>query len=298
MPTVSLSNGTIEYRVVGPADAARPVVFVHGFLVNGELWSGVADVLARHGVRSYAPTWPLGSHAIAMAPDADQTPRGVARTVIEFLEALDLEDVTLVGNDSGGAISQFVIDTDPSRIGRLVLTNCDAFDQFPPAPFDRLFRLLSTPRRIRFAIAPTRLRAVRHSALGFGLLVRRPLPADVTARWVAPCGEDAGVRRDTAKFLRAVDAGELLDVAARLGASRGRSCSSGARPTGSSGSSSPEGWRRCSPTRGWSRSRAEDLPAARRAPARGRRDRRGLRGRSAPAGGSAAGRLGASRSIR
>lgn len=217
MPTVSLSNGTIEYRVVGPADAARPVVFVHGFLVNGELWSGVADVLARHGVRSYAPTWPLGSHAIAMAPDADQTPRGVARTVIEFLEALDLEDVTLVGNDSGGAISQFVIDTDPSRIGRLVLTNCDAFDQFPPAPFDRLFRLLSTPRRIRFAIAPTRLRAVRHSALGFGLLVRRPLPADVTARWVAPCGEDAGVRRDTAKFLRAVDAGELLDVAARLG---------------------------------------------------------------------------------
>lgn len=216
MPTVTLSHGTVEYRVAGPADAARPVVFVHGFLVDGALWTGTAEALARHGVRSYAPTWPLGSHTIAMAADADQSPRGVARTVIEFLEALDLEDVTLVGNDSGGAISQFVVDTDASRVGRLVLTNCDAFDQFPPAPFDRLFRLLSTPRRVRLALAPMRLRAVRHSALGFGLLVDRPLPADVTARWVAPCLDDPGVRRDTVAFLRAVDPGELLDVASRL----------------------------------------------------------------------------------
>lgn len=216
MPTVTLSHGTVDYRVAGPPDAARPVVFVHGFLVDGALWAGTAAALARHGVRSYAPTWPLGSHTIAMAADADQSPRGVARTVIEFLEALDLEDVTLVGNDSGGAISQFVVDTDASRVGRLVLTNCDAFDQFPPAPFDRLFRLLRTPRRVRLALAPMRLRVVRHSALGFGMLVDRPLPADVTARWVAPCLDDPDVRRDTVAFLRAVDPGELVDVASRL----------------------------------------------------------------------------------
>ena len=124
-------------------------MFFHGFLVNGELWTGVAEALASRGVRSYAPDLPLGSHTTALNPDADQTPRGVARTMISFLEARGLEDVTLVGNDSGGALAQFLIDTDPTRIGRLVLTNCDAFDKFPPAPFDQMFKAGRSATRLK-----------------------------------------------------------------------------------------------------------------------------------------------------
>lgn len=217
MPEIVLPQGPISYRVAGPDDAAAPpVVFVHGFLVDGELWRGVADHLAAAGVRSYAPTWPLGSHTRAMQPGADQTPRGVARTILAFLEALDLDDVTLVGNDSGGAITQFLLDTDASRVGRVVLTNCDAFDQFPPSPFDVLFAQGGRPRVLRAILAPTRLRAVRHSPLGFGLLVRRPLDPDMTRRWVTPCLEDRDVLRDTAAFVGAVDGAELLDVSTRL----------------------------------------------------------------------------------
>ena len=133
MPTIDLPNGTVNYRVAGPeGSAAPPVVFVHGFLVNGTLWSEIAagPGRARASART-RPDWPLGSHPIALDEGADQSPRGVARHVVSFLEALDLEDVTLVGNDSGGAICQFVLDTDASRIGRLVLTNCDAFEQLP-----------------------------------------------------------------------------------------------------------------------------------------------------------------------
>ena len=216
MPTAVVPAGALNYRVAGPEDADRPVVFVHGFLVNGELWTGVAEALAAHGVRSYAPDLPLGSHPIALNPGADQTPRGIARTIISFLEALELEDVTLVGNDSGGALSQFLIDTDPSRVGRLVLTNCDAFDKFPPPPFDLLFKAGRGAGRLRAVLTPMRATRLRHSPLGFGMLVNEPLDAALTRRWVDPCLTDAGVLRDTVAFLKGVDAKQLLDVSERL----------------------------------------------------------------------------------
>ena len=218
MPTIDLPNGTVNYRVAGPEDpAAPPVVFVHGFLVDGTLWSRTAARLAEQGIRSYAPDWPLGSHPIALNDGADQSPRGIARHIISFLEAMGLDDVTLVGNDTGGAICQFVIDTDASRIGRLVLTNCDAFENFPPAPFDTLFKSFRSAKAIRALVAPMRATPVRHSMAGYGMLAPE-FDADQTRAWVEPCLSDAGVRRDTAAFAREADPGDLLDVATRLGA--------------------------------------------------------------------------------
>lgn len=102
---VDLPQGPITYRVTGPADGAfPPVVFVHGLLVDSQLWTDVADVLAERGIRSYAPTWPLGSHRIPMNADTDLSPRGVAAIINGFLAALDLSDITLVGSDTGGAL--------------------------------------------------------------------------------------------------------------------------------------------------------------------------------------------------
>jgi pimeloyl-ACP methyl ester carboxylesterase len=214
---IDLPQGSVSYRAAGPPEPERPaVVFLHGLLVDGQLWSPVADLLAARGVRSYAPTLPLGSHRTPMRPDADLTPRGVARLVLDFLDALDLRDVTLVGNDTGGAIAQFVVDTDPSRIGRVVLTNCDAFDRFPPPPFTHLIRALRHPALVA-ALAPG-LRSVRlrHSRLGFGPLAGEPFDPAVTRGWVEPLS-DAAIRRDVAKLARGIDPPDLLDVSTRLG---------------------------------------------------------------------------------
>ena len=217
MPTIEIAQGTVNYRVAGPADSAQPpVVFVHGLLVNGELWTGVADRLAEQGIRSYAPDLPLGAHPIALSPDAELSPRGVAKLIIGLLEALDLDDVTLVGNDTGGALCQFLLDTDASRIGRLVLTNCDAFDQFPPPPFGLLIKAGRSASRIRFLMATMKPTWARHSALGFGPLVSGKLDPDMTRRWITPSITDAGVRRDAAKFMREVRPADLLDVSTRL----------------------------------------------------------------------------------
>jgi pimeloyl-ACP methyl ester carboxylesterase len=218
VPTVELPQGRVHYRVAGPADSSTPpVVFIHGLLVNSELWSGAAWALAEQGVRSFAPDLPLGSHPSPLSPDADLSPRGVARLILDFLDALDLHDVTLVGNDTGGALCQFVIDTDASRIGRLVLTNCDAFDQFPPPPFGALVAFGRRPGRLRMAMAGMRSKALRHSMLGYGGLVATPLDPDLTARWATPCRTDKAIRRDTARFLQHIDKRELDDVGTRLG---------------------------------------------------------------------------------
>lgn len=217
MPSVDLPQGRINYRVAGPKDSGQPpVVFLHGLLVNSELWTGVGDALAARGVRSYAPDLPLGAHPIALEPEADLSPRGVARLVIAFLEALELRDVTLVGNDSGGALCQFLIDIDDSRIGRLVLTNCDAFDKFPPPPFGLIVKAGRRPGRIRVLMSTMRPTWARHSALGFGPLAGKPLDAALTRRWITPALTDAGVRRDAAQFMRAMRPADLVDVSTRL----------------------------------------------------------------------------------
>lgn len=213
--TIDLPAGVIHYREAGPADGP-PVVFVHGFLVDDTLWSDVPERLAEQGFRTFAPTWPLAAHRTAMRADADLSPRGVARIVLSFLEAHDLHDVTLVGNDSGGAVSQFVLDEDPSRIGRLVLTNCDAFEAFPPFPFDLLFRLCRHPRATRVVLQSMRPAVLRNSKLGFGWLVRRRLSSAESRAWVTPYLTDAGVRRDTATFARGWSAQDLVDIATRL----------------------------------------------------------------------------------
>ncbi|MGN6557352.1 MAG: alpha/beta fold hydrolase, partial [Solirubrobacterales bacterium] len=125
---VQLQAGPIRYREAGEG---KPVVFVHGFLVDSRLWKGVVGRLSDR-YRCLAPDWPLGAQQTPMNPDADLSPPGIARLIADFLERLDLEDVTIVGNDSGGAMSQVLVTTYPERISRLVLTNCDTHENFPP----------------------------------------------------------------------------------------------------------------------------------------------------------------------
>jgi pimeloyl-ACP methyl ester carboxylesterase len=222
MPTIDLPHGTVHYRVTDPENATTPpVVFVHGFLVNATLWTKTADALATAGIRSYAPDWPLGSHTIALGAHADQSPRGIARQIIAFIETLELDDVTLVGNDTGGAICQFLLDTDASRIGRVVLTNCDAFTNFPPAPFGQLFKAFRSPTMIRALMAPMRATAVRHSPAGYGLLVNQPLDAEQTRAWAEPCLSDPAIRQDVAHFAQKIDPQDLGAASNRLGSFAG-----------------------------------------------------------------------------
>jgi pimeloyl-ACP methyl ester carboxylesterase len=216
MAELALKQATIHYQEFGPHDSVHPpVVFVHGILVDGQLWRSVADGLGRRGFRCIVPTWPLGSHNIPVAArDALSLP-GIAQMINDAITALDLSDVTLVGCDTGGGLCQLVVDAYPDRIGRLVLTNCDAFDKCPPFPFDVAFRLLRGPVSIRMLFSALRSQTLRDSPLGFGLLVSRPDP-QLTAAWLQPCLRDARICRDLAALLRQIATADLTDVATRL----------------------------------------------------------------------------------
>jgi pimeloyl-ACP methyl ester carboxylesterase len=207
---VPLPAGTIRYRETGQGPA---IVFVHGYLVDGRLWDGVLGTLGDR-FRCIAPDWPLAAHRVAMSPDADLTPYGVAELVAGFLEALDLDDVTLVGNDSGGAMSQVTVTRHPERIGRLVLTNCDTHENFPPGIFKALPPLAALPGAVTALVQPFRIGAV--GRFGFRPFAREPLPAELVASWLEPSIQDAGVRRDMRKLTVGMNKRYTLEAAERL----------------------------------------------------------------------------------
>lgn len=190
---IDLPAGRIRYREAG---SGKPIVFVHGYLVDGRLWDGVVDRLSDR-FRCIAPDWPIGAQQIAMNPEADLTPPGIAAIISSFLEALGLDDVTIVGNDSGGAMSQILVTRHPQRIGRLVLTNCDTHDNFPPGIFKAMPPLAKLPGGMTLLSLPFRSAAISRAA--FKPFTRKPIPAELVASWMAPAMNDKDIFRDLKK---------------------------------------------------------------------------------------------------
>jgi pimeloyl-ACP methyl ester carboxylesterase len=212
MPELTLPQGTIRYRDEGQGPT---IVFVHGALVDGRLWDPVVERL-RDRFRCVVPDLPLGSHEIPMDPGADLSPHGVAGLIGDILERLELTDVTLVGNDSGGALSQLLVVARPERIGRLVLTDCDAFEDFPPKAFKFLVTGAKIPGALRAGLLPMRLKAARRTPLAYGWLSKRPIPDEVTDGWVLRALNNAGVMADLRKFAGGLKPSILLDNTAKL----------------------------------------------------------------------------------
>lgn len=212
MPVVELPAGPVEYADTGGAGPV--VVLIGGLAIGPSLWDGVVDRLRdRH--RVIVPTLPWGAHRLPMHPDADLSLAGHARIVASFLEALDLRDVTLVENDTG--MAQLVAADHPERLGRLVLTSCEAFDNYPPGLAGRTIGLVGgLPGGVLLAMSQLRLRPLRRLPMTFGQMSKHGIDDALIDAWIAPLLHDRAIRRDLAKYLRSVDRGVFLDAAPRL----------------------------------------------------------------------------------
>ncbi|MFD7606548.1 alpha/beta fold hydrolase [Streptomyces mirabilis] len=211
---IELSAGTVAYRDTG---GDGPVlVLLHGLMMDASLWDEtITELAADH--RCVAPTLPLGAHRHGMRADADLSLPGVARLVAEFLDRLDLRDVVLVGNDTGGALVQLMMVDGAARVAGVVLVSCDAFDNFPPGLTGRTLVLSGRlpPRLFGMFMQQMRLRPLRRTPVAFGWLTLRGDAA--TARWIRPVLERPEIRRDAVRTLRAAaDTGLLLAAAERL----------------------------------------------------------------------------------
>ncbi len=207
---IDLAAGRIRYREAGTGPA---LVFVHGYLVDGRLWDGVVDALADR-FRCIAPDLPFGAHRLPMRPDADLSPAGLAAILAELIERLELEDVTVVGNDSGGAVSQVLVTTRPAHIGRLVLTNCDTHENFPPGIFKALPQLAKLPGGTWALLQPFRVKAVTRVA--FAPFSSAGIPPAHIAAWSAGAFGDAGIRHDLRKVTIGLDKRYTLAAAEAL----------------------------------------------------------------------------------
>ena len=204
--------GPVDYADVG---AGLTVVFLHGVLMAGDVWRPVVDRM-RDNFRCIVPTLPLGAHRTAVQPDADLSLDGFGHLVLDFLEKLDLHDVTLVGNDHAAVLAAAVLPS--TRISALVVTSCEAFENYPPGlPGKNLRITAAIPVGILGVAQLMRIRALRRLPVTFGWLSKRPLPDDLVEEWLEPLRRDAAVRRDLRRYAAGARRRHMTSICERLG---------------------------------------------------------------------------------
>ncbi len=218
--SVEVPSGTIEYfeRGDGPA-----LVFSHGWLANANLWRKVVDLLCGE-FRCLSLDLPLGSHRTPMDADADLSPGGIGALIADVVERLELSEVTLVGNDSGGAYSQIALAQHGERIGkrvsRLVLTSCETpYDEWPPPPFDGLPAAARDPELLGQLLGALEDPAIRATPPAYGLLLKRPVEAKVSDSYALPASRDKGVLHDVAKAMASASTAPVREAGEHLIAS-------------------------------------------------------------------------------
>jgi pimeloyl-ACP methyl ester carboxylesterase len=150
-------------------------------------------------------------------PDADLSAAGCGTLIADALDALGLEEVTLVGNDSGGAYCQIALSDRPGHVARLVLTSCETpYDQFPPEPFDGLPVAAEDPQTLGRLLSTLEDPDVRRLPAAFGLLVKHPLDTAISDAYALPCIRDSAVLRDTPKVLAGASTAAVHDAGATL----------------------------------------------------------------------------------
>jgi len=215
MKSVDVTAGTIEYREEGDP-GGPPVVLLHGLLMNDAQWN-LALPLLPAGFRYLLPVLPMGGHRIPMRTQADLTLPGMVEIVADFLDALDLADVTLVVSDWGGPL--FLTDAGrDKRIGRLVICPSEAFDNFPPGLPGKVAWLASrNTLTVSLAMRQLKVGWLRRQWLIFGQMAKKPVPQDIVDQWMSAGLADRRIRHDLVKYCRTkFDKTDLIRATNRL----------------------------------------------------------------------------------
>ncbi|GGJ38749.1 alpha/beta fold hydrolase [Deinococcus roseus] len=208
--TLTLKQGPLQYLDTGQGEA---ILFLHGAMLSARLWRKVIPQLQGQ-YRCIAPTLPIGGHALPMHPEADLSPHGVVQIIVDFMDHLGLKVVTLVGNDTGGALVQFLMNRIPDRISRVVLTNCDCFEVFPPKVFEYLVHACKVPFFVDMMAMNLRIPALRNLPFMLGGMSVRPV--EIMEEYLQPLFDQKGVRRDLGKLFVGIQKKHTLEAAQKL----------------------------------------------------------------------------------
>lgn len=205
--------GRIRVRTAGEGPA---LVFTHGLLVDSRIWDQVATPIAAAGFTVVLPDLPLGAHSVAVADRWKLTTSGVAACLFDVADQLGIERFSILGFDTGGAISQVAAASRPERIERLALMSCDAFDHFPPLLIKPFMWAARWPPAMTLVLKTLSNNRYQHIPLPLGLVAKHKIDAHLVRAWSEPCKTDPNVRADLVAFIKQMNAFDTLAAAAVL----------------------------------------------------------------------------------
>ncbi|MDR6225670.1 alpha/beta fold hydrolase [Desmospora profundinema] len=212
MKVARVDLGVIHYSDQG---TGQPIVFLHGLLINGNTWRKVTKKISNH-YRCIVPHLPLGAHTHPFKRAADLSPLGIADILKQFLDELDLKEVILVGNDTGGAFAQAFTMCHPERVSKLVLCNSDAFEIFPPNHFSFLKIGVKVPGFTFLMAQSFRFKPFVKSSLVLGLLSHTLTKELIYQLYLRHFVENKGVRSDFVKVINGISSDITLQAAQKL----------------------------------------------------------------------------------
>ena len=219
---VRQESGRLETRL-GPlawrsSGQGPPLVFFAGALANGDLWR---DVVAELEDRYDCITidLPLGAHRWPLSAGADRSAPSLARLLLDCLELLDVKDATVVANDTAGGLLLLSLATGHpalGRVGRLVLTNCDSYDEFPPDGLQKAAAVCRTLPRLARVLLRLQLRSSTARRKVASTVVASGLDHEREEEFFGPARRDRRVADDLVAALAGfrpqllIDAGEAI----------------------------------------------------------------------------------------
>src|SRR5580658_4440625 len=211
--TVQTASGLISYTEQGTGPVA---LLVHGVLLNGYLWRHqLADL---SDIRRCIAVDLLAHGATEIAQDQDVSVTANSKMLKEFLDALKIDKVDLVGNDSGGGISQIFAALHPERVRSLTLTDCDTHNNWPPEAF-KPFLAMAAGGGLRGTLeAMLSDKSVYRSPQALGPAYEHPeLVSDESIeQYLRPFVRSEQRTRDLQRFLAAFDNKHTLAIEDRL----------------------------------------------------------------------------------
>jgi pimeloyl-ACP methyl ester carboxylesterase len=173
-------------------------VFFAGAIANHDLWRDVVSALDDR-YRCITIDLPLGAHPWPLAPGADRSATSLARLMLDCLELLEVEDAIVVANDTAGGLLLLSLATDHpalGRVGRLVLTNCDNYEQFPPDKLQKAAKVSRKAPRLARALVRLQFRSTVARRRGFSTVTARGLDPEREESFLGPMRRDPRVADD------------------------------------------------------------------------------------------------------
>lgn len=211
--SVQTASGRISYAEQGTGPVA---LFVHGVLLNGYLWRHQLEDLS--GIRRNIAVDLLAHGDTEISPDQDVSVTANATMLQQFLDALEIDQVDLVANDSGGGIAQIFAALHPEYVRSFTLTNCDTHDNWPPEAF-KPFVAMAASGGLRATLdAMLADKKVYRAPDALGPAYEHPdrLSDESIETYLSPFVRSEQRTRDLERFLAAFDNQHTLAIEDRL----------------------------------------------------------------------------------